>query len=378
MMNKSILYFCSSCLDLRNDGIQRINRNLVKEFLKNDYRITIIMPEGCNKEIFQAKNIDYIEFRKRRSILGTIIDLAKLRPLFFNLYFDRRILKAINKENYRIIFYDFYPLCLYSSGQENEIILMPDSLKLLMLSGFKNESSFLKKIYYLVNFFLAGFYNKRIKNINKLYVSEFDISFDKLPKSFFFQLPIDSNHKEIKTSETFNPNEIVFRGGLKFEPNFSALLDFYENFYLQVLDNFPETKLKVVGEYPANQDSLLNFKYVSFTGFVDDDKLEMSKSGIQIVPMISGSGVKNKMLDAMVIKRLVFCTPISINGIFSSIEEARKNGIVVYENLDEFLHFYSLYKNQKINYQEQTEKAYQYVLSNSYAKKIIEIENIIK
>ena len=111
---------------------------------------------------------------------------------------------------------------------------------------------------------------------------------------------------------------------------------------------------------------------------MDNVYQEMSQSALHIVPMCSGTGVKTKMLDSIALKRLVFCTPISINGIFESVEEAVANGIVVFDGADSFIGQFDKFLSGSIDYKDKVDKAYNYCKNNSYSKKVDEILEVVK
>lgn len=377
MKYKKILYFCSAYPYPIDDGIKKINANLISEFINNGMDVTLIVPDegSISSEYFSGLKV--IKYKKQRSIFKMIKDLFLLRPLYFSLYFDSNLVVKIEKNCYDLIFYDFYPLTVYSSNLKNEIFMMPDSMKELAYSNFKNEKNLIKRLYSFLNYILSIMYNFRIHSLKKLYVSKEDIELDNLKNSYLFKIPADNfNFKEYQGGE-FNLDEILFRGVMDFEPNLTAIENFYENIFLQLIKKYPNLKLKIVGKNPPKSLSMYMIKNTIITGFVDNIFKEMSQSGIHIVPMNSGTGVKTKMLDSIMLKRIIFATPKSINGIFDSVEEALDNGIVIYKNVNEFFYFYEKLISNEINYKEMTNKAYDFLNKNSYSKKIDELFKIV-
>lgn len=373
MKTKRILYFCSAYPYPIDDGIKKINVNLINEFINQKCEVTLVVPKSNKNDEFKKVNI--IEYKKKRNIFSILKDLFLLQPLYFSLYFDKDLLNKIDKSAYDLIFYDFYPLTQYSSNLKSELFMMPDSMKELAFSNFKNEKNFIKKIYSLLNYFLSYFYNLRIKKLKKLYVSNEDIKIDKIENSHFFKIPADNINFEKYQNNNFNMNEILFRGVMSFEPNITAVKSFNNEIFLDLIKKYPQIKFKVVGKDVSNElkNELNNCEFV---GFVPDVFEEMSKSGIHIVPMNSGTGVKTKMLDSIALKRIVFATAKSINGIFENIQEARENGILVYTNKEEFFEYFDKLLNNEINYNENTQKAFDFLAQNSYAKKIEELINL--
>ena len=372
-MNK-ILFFLSAAPHPIDDGIKKINDNLIKAFLQENFQVTIIIPKNSKPQPY--KNAKFLFYEKKRNFKSILKALLSLKPLYFPLYFDENF--KVDYREFKLIFYDFYPMTQYFQGSKKELFMMPDSMKHLALSYVKNEKNILKKIYHLLNYFLCKSYNQKIKNLKKLYVSNEDIQIDNLPNSFFFKIPADIQDFSKYHAIRPNKNEIAFRGVMSFEPNITAVKGFYKDIFLDLIKHFPQTSFKVIGKDPSNELKSKLSQNTSFSGFVDDIFLEMSKSAIHVVPMISGSGVKTKMLDSIALKRLVFATPKALNGIFQNIDEAKENGIIVYQNKEEFIYNYKLFMNDKINYHQKTQKAYDFLMQNSYQKKVYELLEMVK
>ena len=377
MNNKKILYFCSSCLYTIDDGIKKISANLINEFIQRGNNVTLVVPDNCNIVNESFKGVNVVKYLQIRTIKKMFMNFALLRPLYFGLYYDNSVFEQVNKSDYDLIFYDFYPLTQYSSNAKNEVFMMPDSMKTLAWSAVINEDRIIRKLYWFLNYLLSFVYNHRISNLKKLYVSKEDIKKDGIPNSYFFKIPADLNIDKRYQIIKSNRNEILFRGGMGFEPNITAVRYFYNDIFLKLIKRFPEISLRVVGTLPSKKIQQEMNKNTIFTGFVDDVYQVMSESAVHIVPMRSGTGVKTKMLDSMALRRLVFCTPMAINGIFDSVEEAVENGVVVFNDEESFIYQFEQYLSGKLNYTDMTDRAYSYLEKNSYSKKVDEIFEIV-
>lgn len=367
-MRKNILLFLSASPLPIDDGIKKINNNLIRTFLEQGHKVTLVLPEGSGKPYAETF---YFYYQKKRTLVSLIGALISGKPLYFPLYFDRRF--KVDYSLFDVIFYDFYPMTQYSKGQKNELFMMPDSMVALAWSQVKNTPSFLRKIYHLLNFLLAKNYNRRIKKLKKLYVSKEDIRLDDLKNSYFFKIPADEVDLGRYQSTVFDTKEIMFRGVMSFEPNITAVKNFYHEIFLELIKKYPDFRLKVLGKDPSRELQAEMPVKTRFTGFVDDIFQEMAESGIHIVPMLSGSGVKTKLLDSMALKRLVFATPKAIHGVFEDVQEAKENGVLIYTDKEEFFYYFDMVVNHQIDYQQMTEKAYKYIRKNSYKEKIEEL-----
>jgi len=375
---KKVLYFCSSFPFPVDDGIKKINVNLLREMIKNKYNITLVTPifeQSLTPKEFN--HMDVVTFVKGRTFKKLWHNKKFFHPLYFSLYYDKKISK-INKNNFDLIFYDFYPMTQYSSGIKNEIFMMPDSMKQLAYSNFINEKNIIRKIYSFVNYLLSASYNSKLNNIKKLYVSQEDIKKDNLKNSYYFKIPMDSMNMDNYQNNYFSKNELLFRGVMSFEPNITAVENFYSDIFLDLSEKYPNLTFKIIGKDPSDSLKKKLNKNTIFTGFVDDMMDVMSRSGIHIAPIYSGTGVKTKILDSIALKRLVMTTPKGIGGIFENVEEARDNGVIVFENKEEFFNYYDAIINNNIDYAQMTEKAYKFLNKETYSKKIDELFEIAK
>lgn len=368
---KEVLFVLSAPPLPIDDGIKKINDNLIRAFLEEGYRVTLAVPEGGAELPYPVQRITY---RKRRTLPGLLAALAKGKPLYFPLYYDPALKAGIDKERYDLIFYDFYPMTQYADGLAKEIFLMPDSMKALALSSARNEKGMVRKLYGYLNYLLARRYNRRIGGLKKLYVSREDIEIDGLPNSRFFKIPPDLGDFRSYREQEADPDLLAFRGVMSFEPNVTAVRTFYRQVFRPLASRFPRARFKVIGKDPSPELVRSCPENTLFTGFVDDVFAEMAAAAVHVVPMVSGTGVKTKLLDSIALKRLVFATPKALHGVFDSVEEAEAHGIVVYRDPEEFARKYRAFLDGELDGKAMAEKAYAFATRTTYRDKVAELE----
>lgn len=113
------------------------------------------------------------------------------------------------------------------------------------------------------------------------------------------------------------PEYIMFCGSLWSIPNAEGLAWFCDEIWPAVLKIFPELKLLVVGsgELPQKYNHIKQTVGISFTGTVDDVKIWYNKAAISIVPLLTGSGTRLKILEAMGLGVPVISTRRGAEGI---------------------------------------------------------------
>ena len=109
---------------------------------------------------------------------------------------------------------------------------------------------------------------------------------------------------------------LVFVGGMSNPPNVEGILYFHKYVYGHIKRKIPDVRLYVVGGEPAKEvQQLTSDETVTVTGYVEDVRQYLAKSSVVIVPMISGSGMKNKILEAMAMGKTVVTTSVGALGI---------------------------------------------------------------
>ncbi|HVD09152.1 MAG TPA: glycosyltransferase, partial [Gaiellaceae bacterium] len=96
-----------------------------------------------------------------------------------------------------------------------------------------------------------------------------------------------------------DPDRIVFTGVMSYAPNVSAAELLAKRVYPRVRAARPSARLAIVGRSPAPRVSALAGPGVEVTGEVPDIRPWLTSSRVYACPMVSGTGIKNKLLEAM-------------------------------------------------------------------------------
>lgn len=112
------------------------------------------------------------------------------------------------------------------------------------------------------------------------------------------------------------PERIIFWGGLTFGPNVSAILHFAERVWPAVIRRRPGLRWSIVGwGWSPPLDRLRGVPGIEFVGRVDDIRPHVRSAAVAVVPMVSGAGIKNKILEAWAMARPVLCTPRALGTL---------------------------------------------------------------
>jgi hypothetical protein len=92
---------------------------------------------------------------------------------------------------------------------------------------------------------------------------------------------------------------VVFTGAMSFPPNEQAACFLVQSIWPYVRRMVPEARLELVGTNPGPRvRALANQPGVSVTGRVPDLGSCLRRARVAVAPMLSGTGIKNKVLEA--------------------------------------------------------------------------------
>lgn len=112
--------------------------------------------------------------------------------------------------------------------------------------------------------------------------------------------------------------ELVFVGKMDYEPNVTAVRFFARDVMPWLRERYPDVKFTIVGIRPkAEVIELGRLPGVEVTGFVESLAPYFERATAVVAPMLSGSGVQNKILEALGHGCYVLTTPIGFEGIES-------------------------------------------------------------
>jgi O-antigen biosynthesis protein len=113
------------------------------------------------------------------------------------------------------------------------------------------------------------------------------------------------------------PFTMLFLGSFRHLPNQSALSWFAERVLPLVVNRCPEARLVVVGSDPPPRHFLPNSvaPYVELRGFVDDVREPLYECSVFVCPILSGSGMRVKLLEAFAAGIPVVSTTVGAEGL---------------------------------------------------------------
>lgn len=286
------------------DGMSLIAFYLLK-YLKDKHEVTVLTSD---------------QFNKRKKLIKHYLFSKKNTPWYIRKNFNPSLAKMITEDesNFDLI----YLHSPFSLGYLPYIKKTPVVVGLIdtMSSWFKqmaaHEKNVLKKWHFKNEHKLSLQFEQKLNNdlIKKIIVvSQQDKN--ELIASMQFNVGTGrdlsvQNKIEIVPNgidlETFKPDEkitknksIIFTGVMDYPPNIDAVNFFYKNVWPAVQGQ--NIKWLIVGKNPKNSIKKLEIKEpnIIVTGLVSDMPSYLNQAQIYIAPLRLGTGIKNKILEAM-------------------------------------------------------------------------------
>ncbi len=130
---------------------------------------------------------------------------------------------------------------------------------------------------------------------------------------------VDSEFFQPDRSVVQVPGRVIFTGSLNWPPNRMAVDWFLRHCWGRIKANCPNASLFVIGKMMTDEQRAMWERYpdVRIVGFVPDIRTHVRAAQVSVAPMVSGSGIKNKILEAWAMGQPVIATRLAARGLVS-------------------------------------------------------------
>lgn len=154
---------------------------------------------------------------------------------------------------------------------------------------------------------------------------------------------VDFDH--FKPIECEKKYDIVFCGNMRYEPNVRAAKYLTEVVMPLVWAELPQATLLIAGAYPKKKVRELGDGRVTVTGYVDDICQCYAQARVFAAPMLTGSGLQNKLLEAMAMELPCVTTSIANDSLHAEVGKE----VLVGDTADAFAaHLVELLKDEQL------------------------------
>lgn len=299
---------------------------------------------------------------------------------FYNKEFEKLILTTLTKNNYDVVLLESLFVCDYikiiRQHSKAKIIYRAHNVEhkiwdnnAAQIRGFrKNYVKLLAKR-------LKHYEQTKINEVNAIASITEDDKKDleklgcKVPIAVF---PFGINTNEYKCDNSSVAKTIFHIGSMDWIPNEEGIKWFLNNVWKKVAINNPDWKLKLAGRKMPNWLLNISKNNIEVPGEVESASNFICENGIMIVPLLSGSGMRIKIIEAMALNKLVIATTIAAKGIKSE----HKRNIVIANTAEDFVKEINYYINHESD-RHLIAKSGQELVATNYDNQVI-VNNLVE
>jgi len=177
---------------------------------------------------------------------------------------------------------------------------------------------------------------------------------------------VDVDEKQQLHTENIEFPSVFHIGALDWPPNQEGLLWFFQHIWPLVLQKHPQLKFYLAGRNAPDRIKNMKVKNMVFLGEVESATKFINSKAIGVVPLLSGSGMRIKIIEGMALGKSMVTTTLGVEGI--SAEDGKE--IMIANKPDNFAKkICSLVEDKKL-FMQMGERAFHFVRTSYNNKKI--------
>src|SRR5258708_10472314 len=286
---------------------------IIKEFASRGHKVTLVSfyrkneNSDPNLEILKkyCQKIRLVKFDVKKQSLNLVKGVYSLTPFQIWLYRSKAFQKEVDslfyQEKFDVAYTHFARLADFLRGHNiPKIIDFQDSFEKNMKDRYSKEKNLIIKTVALIE-------SKRMKLYEKLVSQDYScatvVSERDLNPEHKNMSVVPNGIQDLKTLQARNKktNGLLFMGNMSYFPNEDAAFFLIEEIMPLISKNIPDLKLYIVGNKPSKKLQKYHSENIIVTGFVPDMYPYLANSRIAVAPLRYGTGIQNKILDAMIV-----------------------------------------------------------------------------
>jgi glycosyltransferase involved in cell wall biosynthesis len=247
---------------------------------------------------------------------------------FYKTFIDDRISSLMQEQNIDLLVYQGLAMTQYQRSFQGKKVYRVHNIEFNLWNNLsKNTPNLISKYFkYWLAQSLKTYEAQELKDMSSMVTlsdSEGNILKELYPEMIIEAIPISiqADYKQIYSTEKIG---LLFIGSLDWQPNLEGLEWFLSNVYLEI-NHIP---LTIAGKGDFN----CNLKNVTVISNYESTEELLASHRLMVVPLLSGAGIRIKILEAMKFGMPLISTRIGaegINGLQGSIilEDTKENWI---------------------------------------------------
>ena len=265
-----------------------------------------------------CQSINFIKITKPQIALGLVRAFLKGWPLQCGYFFNRKAARKIDA-----LIAKHKPDMLF--GQLLRVAEYIRHKKLTKALDYQDIFSFgMKRRADVASPITRPIYNmeyRRLKRYEAAIFNDFDVKtiisepdralFPHEKRDKILIIPNGVDHDYFKPQEHEKLYDLVFTGNMSYPPNVNAVEYLANEIMPIVWKTLPEAKLYIAGATPDPKVKKAASDKIFVSGWIDDIRDAYAQSRVFIAPMRIGTGLQNKLLEAMSMRLPAITSPLA-------------------------------------------------------------------
>lgn len=334
-----VLQICNKAPYPPNDGSSIAIYNMGIGFISNEVELHVLTIN--TKKHFKADTEVPQEYRTKAnyqsvfentdvSVFGALRNLFSSQSYFVSRFyfkdFEEKLIEKLVANTFDVIQLEGLFVATYiptiKKYSKAKIALRAHNIEYLIWERhLKNETSIFKKWYLsLQTRRLKNFELKVMKDLDAIVtITDFDKTvFEKegFKKSIYTCITgVDVEAYRKKITNIKKPKTIFHFASMDWMPNIEAVDWFLNNCWKNILKQVPDAKFVMAGRNMPQRLSKLSQPNVLVAEKVKDSKAFYNEHEIMLVPLLSGSGLRIKIIEGMAYGKAIVSTSVGAEGI---------------------------------------------------------------
>ncbi|MGB3948774.1 MAG: glycosyltransferase [Bacteroidia bacterium] len=264
---------------------------------------------------------------------------------FYSAKFEQKLIEVLKQNTYDVVQLESLFMSPYVSAIKKnssaKIVLRAHNIEhQLWFDAAKKCSNIIKKQYlYLLAKRLKNYELKSLSGYDaivaitekdKLYFTNAGFLKETLTIPFGIKLPTTEEKVTVKQQQ----NSLFHIGAMDWQPNKDGVNWFLKNVWLKINAQHPEATFYLAGrKIDTKEFNRSKFSKVEVVGEVENAQQFMLSKNIMIVPLLSGAGMRVKIIEGLALGKTIITTSIGAEGI----DYQSNTNIVIANTANEFI-----------------------------------------
>ena len=173
-------------------------------------------------------------------------------------------------------------------------------------------------------------------------------------------VPNGTDFEMFRPMECEKKYDLIFTGNMSYVPNIFAAEYIVNGILPQLIKKYPNIRIALCGVNPSARVKQLQGKNVEVTGWVENIWEYYAQSRIFVAPMELGTGLQNKLLEAMAMKIPCVTSPLAS----LPLNAHNQHDILICSSVSEYVRSIEMLLSQPQQYQFVAKNGYDFVQKN--------------